>query len=93
MRLFRQQVHDLRRPELQDLGKQLQAETKTVTAALKAQSVDFDRLHTVPDKNSVRYYPINFSDYGWLPRPDINPDEPNAGSYPPALPRARTVPL
>jgi uncharacterized phage infection (PIP) family protein YhgE len=47
VRLFRQQVHDLRRPELQDLGRQLQAETKTVTATLKSQDVDFDRLRTV----------------------------------------------
>jgi hypothetical protein len=49
VKLFRQQVHDLRRPELQDLGKQLQAETKTVTGTLKSQSVDFDRLQTVGD--------------------------------------------
>ncbi len=49
VKLFRKQVHDLRRPELQDLGRQLQAETRTVTAALKAQTVDFDRLHTVGD--------------------------------------------
>ncbi len=49
VRLFRQQVHDLRRPELQDLGRQLQAETKTVTGTLRAQSVDFDRLRTVGD--------------------------------------------
>src|SRR5579885_3249239 len=49
VKLFRQQVHDLRRPELQDLGRQLQAETKTVTVTLKAQQVDFDRLRTVGD--------------------------------------------
>ena len=47
--MFRRQVHDLRRPELQDLGRQLQAETKTVTGTLKAQNVDFDRLRTVGD--------------------------------------------
>ncbi len=49
VRLFRQQVHDLRRPELQDLGHQLQDQTKTVTGTLKAQAVDFDRLQTVGD--------------------------------------------
>jgi len=49
VKLFRQQVHDLRRPELQDLGRQLQAETKTVTVTLKAQTVDFERLRTVGD--------------------------------------------
>jgi uncharacterized phage infection (PIP) family protein YhgE len=49
VRLFRQQVHDLRRPELQDLGRQMQAQTKTVTGTLKAQTVDFDRLETVGD--------------------------------------------
>jgi uncharacterized phage infection (PIP) family protein YhgE len=47
VKLFRQQVHDLRRPEMQDLGRQLQAETKTVTGTLKSQAVDFDRLQTV----------------------------------------------
>jgi DNA repair exonuclease SbcCD ATPase subunit len=49
VKLFRKQVHDLRRPELQDLGRQLQAQTKTVTFTLRSQSVDFDRLHTVGD--------------------------------------------
>jgi ABC-type transporter Mla subunit MlaD len=47
VKIFRQQVHDLRRPELHDLGRQLQAETRTVTATLKSQSVDFDRVRTV----------------------------------------------
>jgi hypothetical protein len=47
VKLFRQQVHDLRRPELQELGQQMQTETKTVTTTMKAQNVDFDRLHRV----------------------------------------------
>src|SRR6516162_5521172 len=42
VKLFRQQIHDLRRPELQDLGRQLQAESRTVTGTLKSQAVDFD---------------------------------------------------
>ena len=49
VKLFREQVHDLRRPELQDLGHQLQDQTKTVTGTLKSQAVDFDRLQTVGD--------------------------------------------
>jgi hypothetical protein len=49
VKLLRKQVHDLRRPEFQDLGRQLQAQTKTVTGTLKAQEVDFDRLETVGD--------------------------------------------
>ena len=49
VKLFREQVHDLRRPELQDLGRQLQDQTKTVTGTLKSQTVDFDRLQTVGD--------------------------------------------
>lgn len=49
VKLFRQQVHDLRRPEVQDLGRQLQVQTKTVTGTLKAQNVDFDRVRTVGD--------------------------------------------
>jgi uncharacterized phage infection (PIP) family protein YhgE len=49
VKLFRQQVHDLRRPELQDLGRQMQAETRTVTGTLKSQTVDFDRVRTVSD--------------------------------------------
>jgi ABC-type transporter Mla subunit MlaD len=49
VKLLRKQVHDLRRPELQDLGRDLQAQTKIVTGTLKAQNVDFDRLATVGD--------------------------------------------
>lgn len=49
---------------------------------------DFVHLHTWPSQMSVRAYPINFSDYGWLPTPNRNPDEPK--ERPPALPRART---
>lgn len=49
VKLFRQQVHDLRRPELQELGRQMKDQTTTVTTTLKAQTVDFDRLQTVGD--------------------------------------------
>jgi hypothetical protein len=47
VKLFRKQVHDLRRPELMDLGRQLQTETKTVTKTLRSQTIDFDQVRTV----------------------------------------------
>ncbi len=52
---------------------------------------DFDRLHHFPEDASVRYYPMNFSDYGWLPKPNRNPDAPNSGKYPPAMKQAREL--
>jgi hypothetical protein len=53
---------------------------------------DFDSLHRLPSRTSVRYYPVNFSDYGWLPKPNLNPDRPNSGKYPRALSRPRDLP-
>jgi ABC-type transporter Mla subunit MlaD len=44
VRVLQGQVHDLRRPELQDLALKLQAESKTVTSTLKVRAVDFDQL-------------------------------------------------
>ncbi len=38
---------------------------------------DYTKLHTWPRQASVRYYPINFSQYGWLPADNMNPDEPS----------------
>ena len=49
VRVLRQQVDDLRRPELQQLARRLQKETRTVTTALKSQRVDFDTVQTVRD--------------------------------------------
>jgi hypothetical protein len=49
VRLFRQQVSELRRPELQHLSRQFQNETRTVTAQLRGQSVDYDTLRTMRD--------------------------------------------
>jgi hypothetical protein len=47
VKLLEKQVHDLRRPELQDLARQLQDQSRTVTSTLKSQQVDFDQVRTV----------------------------------------------
>jgi methyl-accepting chemotaxis protein len=47
VRLLRDQVHDLRRPELQRLAGQLRTQTQIVTVNLKGQAVDFDQVQTV----------------------------------------------
>ena len=57
--------------------------------ALLPHIQDYDRLHTWPGKGEICYYPINFSQYSWLPNADRNPDEPNDRSRPPAMSRAR----
>jgi hypothetical protein len=44
VRVLQGQVHDLRRPELQDLARQLRGESKTVATALKAQTINFEQL-------------------------------------------------
>jgi CRISPR-associated protein (TIGR03986 family) len=51
---------------------------------------DYIQLHTFPDRDSVRYYPANFSNYGWLPNDNAHPDEPK-GSRPTAMKRARDL--
>ncbi len=48
-RLLRRQVQDLRRPELQQVASRLQTQTRTVTAMLRQQQVDFDSLRTMRD--------------------------------------------
>jgi CRISPR/Cas system CSM-associated protein Csm3 (group 7 of RAMP superfamily) len=52
---------------------------------------DFLKLHTYPTDNSVRYYPVNWSQYTWLPKPNRNPDEPLYGQRPDAMKPAREV--
>jgi flagellar biosynthesis chaperone FliJ len=47
VRLVREQVHGLRRPELRELAERLQAQTRTVTATLRSQSVDYETLETM----------------------------------------------
>jgi hypothetical protein len=50
--------------------------------------LDYIALHTLPAQESVRYYPLNFSDYNWLPDKNRNPDE-AAGDRPRAMKLAR----
>jgi hypothetical protein len=47
--LLRRQVHELRRPELQQLATRLQVQTRTVTSTLRSQQVDFDTVRTIRD--------------------------------------------
>lgn len=51
VRLFEQQVHDLRQPELVNLAGRLQKETHQVTANLRLQAVDFDSIKAM--RNAV----------------------------------------
>src|SRR5438105_3565720 len=46
---MRRQVHELRRPEMQQLADQLQRQTDTVTTSLKRQRVDFQTVTTLRD--------------------------------------------
>ena len=52
---------------------------------------DFLRLHAHPIDDSVRYYPVNWSQYTWLPEPNKNPDEPKGKRRPPAMKPAREL--
>jgi hypothetical protein len=47
--LLRRQVHDLRRPELQELSERLGEQTRTATVALKTQQIDFDTVRALSD--------------------------------------------
>jgi methyl-accepting chemotaxis protein len=47
VRLLREQVHDLRRPEVQQLAGDLKTQTQVVTNTLKGQRVDFDQVRVV----------------------------------------------
>jgi chromosome segregation ATPase len=49
VKLVRQQIHNLRRPELQSLAQRLQEQTRTVTTTLQSQQVDFETIHTLHD--------------------------------------------
>ncbi len=49
VRLLRQQVQGLRRMELQQLSKRLQNETRTVTATMRAQTIDFETVRSMRD--------------------------------------------
>src|SRR5437588_12834878 len=47
VRLLREQVHDLRRPEIQQVAGDLKKQTQIVTTTLKRQRVDFDQVQIV----------------------------------------------
>jgi septation ring formation regulator EzrA len=47
VRMMREQVHDLRRPEVQELTSQLRTQTKIVTGMLKEQKIDFDQVQII----------------------------------------------
>lgn len=47
--LLRRQLHDLRRPELQQLANRLETQTRSVTSMLRAQSIDFQTVATLSD--------------------------------------------
>jgi hypothetical protein len=49
VRLSRQQIHDLRQPEIQQLADGMQTHTATVTATLRAQSVDYETVRALRD--------------------------------------------
>src|SRR5438128_1162195 len=49
VRLLGKQVHELRRPELQELADRLQTETHTVTHTVRAQRVDFNTVKSLGD--------------------------------------------
>lgn len=46
-RLLRRQMNDMRRPELQELARQLQTQSRMVTATLKKQRLDVDQVQTI----------------------------------------------
>jgi CRISPR-associated protein (TIGR03986 family) len=52
---------------------------------------EFIKLHSYPTEDSVRYYPVNWSQYTWLPEPNRNPDEPQGRSRPLAMDTARKL--
>ena len=49
VRLFRNQVRELRRPELNDLSRRLQSEARTLTTQLNYQRVDYDSVKAMRD--------------------------------------------
>lgn len=51
VRLVRKQIHELRRPEMQDLASKLEKETRTVTSTLRDQTIDFEMVQAT--KNAL----------------------------------------
>lgn len=52
---------------------------------------DFSKLHKFPEVASVRYYPQNWSQYSWTPRPKRNPGDPDLSERPIAMNRAKDL--
>ncbi|MEM5787844.1 MAG: TIGR03986 family CRISPR-associated RAMP protein [Syntrophobacteraceae bacterium] len=50
---------------------------------------DFKKLHTFPQEDSVRYYPLNFRDYSWLPAENDTSGDPPGGIRPDTMRLAR----
>jgi uncharacterized phage infection (PIP) family protein YhgE len=49
VRLLRDQVHDLRQPEMDQVAGRLQTQMRKVTRTLRAQSIDFETVRTMHD--------------------------------------------
>jgi uncharacterized phage infection (PIP) family protein YhgE len=49
VRLLRDQVHDLRQPEMDETARRLQTQMRKVTRTLRAQNIDFDTVRTMRD--------------------------------------------
>lgn len=49
VRLFRNQVRDLRRPELNELSRKLQTEARTLTRQINSQQVDYQSVRAMRD--------------------------------------------
>jgi ABC-type transporter Mla subunit MlaD len=49
VRILRQQVEDLRRPEMRQVADNLRSQTKIVTSVLKEQHIDFDSVQAMRD--------------------------------------------
>jgi uncharacterized phage infection (PIP) family protein YhgE len=49
VRLLRDQVHDLRSPEMEDLAHRLEGRMRQVSRTLRAQNLDFDTVRTMSD--------------------------------------------
>lgn len=72
---------------------------KTTPLAKHPHIADYIKLHTWPDKNSVRNYPINFNQYSWLPADNDAAGEPRSpanrnpsrSNRPPSMRRARDL--
>jgi hypothetical protein len=52
---------------------------------------DFEKLHTFPEADSVRYYPVNWAQYAWIPVANKNPGDPLAAARPFAMKRAHEL--